>query len=203
MKASIACAGVLRGTKLVPVWDSYRKKERHVLPVLMFGQADTPFRAAWALTCGHSGRSGCDACSLRSTRCGPDGQEYSFNVYGGYTVPAPTLAFGEDAQWKEPGEVLLGEGMQFIRERMEGLIITSKMHQLRSRAADEAREEETQRFPLPAGAAGGGNLAADPNSAEEKALSKGTCESNCIIVPVCTAHMLYRAVLVQPGCYAL
>lgn len=155
------------------VYDVYRKRYRSVVPVFALAFADTPFRAAWALTCGHSGRSGCDKCALRSTRGATDGEQYTHNVFGGYTDLAPTLNFDERTGDWVAGQALLGQAGVFNPEAAAELLITHKKHLMRSRAAEQATTEEARNHPLPAAAAHGGCFLADPNSAEERALSEG------------------------------
>ena len=64
---------------------------RKVVPLLVMAFADTPARATWALTCGHSGRSGCDKCSMPSTRTLADGTIIHYNIYRAYI--AAVLAY--------------------------------------------------------------------------------------------------------------
>ena len=71
--------------------DSHRNVDREVYPVLVFAFADTPARRGWALTCGHSGRSGCDKCGIRGVKILPSGQELSSVSFLGYCEPAPAL----------------------------------------------------------------------------------------------------------------
>jgi hypothetical protein len=79
-------------------------------------------RRAWALTCGHSGRTGCDKCGLRSTRRVPDGTEYSSNCFGGYSARAPTVTFDTAGNWQE-AEVQYSKGGRFDEARVAELLI--------------------------------------------------------------------------------
>ena len=164
--------------KRVPVYDVFRAEQREVVPVLALAHADTPARAAWAATCGHTGRSGCDRCAIRGTRQLADGTPTPSTVFRGYDAPAPTLNLLEDAEGAEPaqwavGTVQYGVRGKFKPERVEPLLMTTRKHSMRSLAAEEASAEEAINHPLPLEAAAGGNLAADPNSDEERALSAG------------------------------
>lgn len=77
----------------IKVWDSHRNVYRFVKPVVVVAYADTPARRGWALTCGHTSRSGCDKCGLRSTRTMFDGTETPTNVFTGYIANAKALVF--------------------------------------------------------------------------------------------------------------
>lgn len=81
------------------IWDSFRQRERRVHPVLMFAFADTPARRCWALTCGHSGRSGCDKCGIRGTKDPSAGEDDSNpTVFAGYSRDTPALLWIEALQ---------------------------------------------------------------------------------------------------------
>lgn len=80
----------------ITVWDSHRGQHRRVSPVLAFAYADTPARRGWALTTGHTSRSGCDKCGLRSTRVLHNGDIVPFSAFTGYTAPAAAVAYDED-----------------------------------------------------------------------------------------------------------
>lgn len=84
--------------KTVKVWDAYRNQYRQVAPVLAAAYADTPARRGWALATGHTGRSGCDKCGLRSTRLLPSGDTVGFGAFCGYSAPATALVYDEDKQ---------------------------------------------------------------------------------------------------------
>lgn len=82
----------------IKVWDCYRNRYRQVAPVLAYAYADTPARRGWALTSGHTSRSGCDKCGLRSTRVLPNGDTITSSAFCGYTAPATALVYDEDEQ---------------------------------------------------------------------------------------------------------
>ena len=79
----------------IKVFDSFRRVWRWVYPVLVFAYADTPARRAWALTCGHTGRSGCDKCGIRGVRVLPSGEIVSFTVFVGYAGPTAAMVYDE------------------------------------------------------------------------------------------------------------
>ena len=172
-------AVILTATRAILVWDSHRQTTRRVLPLLVLAFADTPARRAWALTCGHTGRSGCDKCGVRSVRQGPHGEVYSSACFGGYAWHAPTLTYDINGNWQE-GSVLYG-GDNFDPATAEPLLITQEKHMLRSVAADEASQDEAEKHPLPAAAANGGTLTADPNSPAERQLSAGLGLACCAL----------------------
>lgn len=86
----------------VRAWDAYRNRYRQVAPVLTYAYADTPARRGWALTTGHTSRSGCDKCGLRSTRVLPTGETVNFSAFCGYTAPATALVYDEDREVLTP-----------------------------------------------------------------------------------------------------
>lgn len=77
----------------IKVWDSHRKKWRSVFPVLVFAYADTPARRGWALTTGHTGRSGCDKCGIRGIRILPGGIQLNWTAFAGFHHPCPAMVF--------------------------------------------------------------------------------------------------------------
>ena len=104
----VPTAVVLTAKKCITVWDSHHKAYRFVLPVLLLAFADTPQRRAWALKCGHSGRTGCDKCGLRATRHGADGMEYASNCFRGYAELAPTSTWMARGQLPRCSTALMG-----------------------------------------------------------------------------------------------
>jgi hypothetical protein len=93
-------AGYVTG-KFMNIWDPVARKFRKVHLVLALAQADTPFRAIWALLCGHSSRTGCDKCFLRGTKKGPNAEAWGATRFGGYSQHAPTLVFDDLCNWEE------------------------------------------------------------------------------------------------------
>jgi len=85
---------MLRGEP-IEVWDPHRQRHRRVVPLLVAAFADTPARRAWALTTGHTCRSGCDKCGLRSTRLLPDGTGINFSAFLGYAALTNALVYDE------------------------------------------------------------------------------------------------------------
>ena len=75
----------------VTVYDSYRDVQRRVFPILVFAYADTPARRGWLLTCGASGRSGCDKCGTRGVRVLWDGTPLSTTRFLGFKGPTAAL----------------------------------------------------------------------------------------------------------------
>jgi hypothetical protein len=171
-------AGTIVAPDPVVVWDAHRKKLRKVTPVLTLAHADTPARAKWALTCGHASRTGCDKCGLRSCRTLADGTPVNYAVYRGYIAPAPACTLEESAagadnpvEWVV-GQVRYGARGKFNVETAQALLISDRKHTMRSLAAEAANAAEAELHPLPVAAANGGCLASDPNSPEQRALSK-------------------------------
>lgn len=68
----------------ITVFDAHRRVYRKVYPVLVFAYADTPARRGWLLTCGASGRSGCDKCGIRGVRTLSDGTALTATRFLGY-----------------------------------------------------------------------------------------------------------------------
>jgi hypothetical protein len=153
------------------IWDPVARKYRKVHPVLVLAQADTPFRAIWALLCGHSSRSGCDKCFIRGTMKGPGGEKWGATRFGGYTSPAPTLTFDDQHNWSE-GSVRFGQA-RFDPSVAKGLMVSHDKHLMRCRAADAATTRAILQFPIPAAACQGGDLTADPSSADQRELTSG------------------------------
>lgn len=91
--------------KGVEVWDSHRKQHRTVLPILVVAYADTPARRGWALTCGHTSRSGCDKCGLRSTRVLPNGDPISFSAFLGYDALTNGMVYDRETQVRTLSDV--------------------------------------------------------------------------------------------------
>lgn len=83
----------IRGNPIM-VWDSFRKRWRKVFPVLVFAYADTPARRGWAMTTGHTGKSGCDKCGIRGVRKLPGGIVLTWTAFAGYFGKCPALLFG-------------------------------------------------------------------------------------------------------------
>jgi hypothetical protein len=172
------CAGTIVAPDPVVVWDAHRQKHRKVTPVLTLAHADTPARAKWALTCGHASRTGCDKCGLRSCRTLADGTPVSYAVYRGYIAPAPTCTLEESVagangpiDWVV-GVVQYGARGKYNVDAAHALLVSDRKHTMRSLAAEAVNVAEAELHPLPAAAANGGCLTSDPNSPEERALSK-------------------------------
>lgn len=104
LSASAAFTGNIRvkGTP-IRVWDSHRNSWRYVYPILVFAFADTPARRRWALTTGHTGKSGCDKCGIRGFRLLPSGIELNWTAFMGYSSPCPVLLFDAESKVCSPG----------------------------------------------------------------------------------------------------
>ena len=154
---------------------------RKVVPLLVMAFADTPARATWALTCGHSGRSGCDKCFMPSTRMLADGTQIHFNIYRAYVDAVLAYVYAGDRsgdqlldRWQEM-EIVYGDGKTFWPASGDRLLITDQKHRMRSLAADQATAEEHARRPLPPAATNPANVSQDPNSAVARGITRGTC----------------------------
>ena len=153
-----------------------------MLPVLLLAFADTPQRRAWALTCGHSGRTGCDKCGLRASRFGADGFAYNNNCFRGYADLAQTMTFDNEGTWTA-GQVQYSVEGSFNEADAAKLLITDEKHRRRCKRAKADSRELARMHPLPVAAENGGSLAADPNSAAQRALTAGGpcygCRGGC------------------------
>lgn len=85
----------IRGTP-IKVFDSYRRCHREVFPIFVLAFADTPARRGWLLSTGHTSRSGCDKCGIRSVRKLPGGGTLDFNGFAGYTAAVPAKVYDSD-----------------------------------------------------------------------------------------------------------
>jgi hypothetical protein len=77
----------------------------------------------------------------------------------------------DPAEWVV-GQVRHGARGKFNMDAARALLITDRKHTMRSLAAEAVSAAEAESHPLPAAAANGGNITSDPNSPEERALSK-------------------------------
>jgi hypothetical protein len=166
-------AGYVTG-KSMNIWDPVARKFRKVHLVLALAQADTPFRAIWALLCGHSSRTGCDKCFLRGTKKGPNAEAWGATRFGGYSQHAPTLVFDDLCNWEE-GSVIYGQA-KFDPKQAEHLMVSHQKHLLRCKAAEAASMRALEQFPIPRAARNGGDMTADPSSAEQRELTKGASD---------------------------
>lgn len=85
--------------------------------------------------------------------------------------------------WKTV-DVQFGRNGQYDPACMASIVVTDQAHRLRSKAAEDATLRATTARPLPAAAANGGRVAADPNSKDEILLTEGSvtemlCEWLC------------------------
>lgn len=62
------------------------------------------------------------------------------------------------------------------------IVITDDKHRVRSRRADEITAAAEKKVALPLMARGGGALGADPNTREQRRLTRGTCPTSCILL---------------------
>lgn len=69
-------------------------------------------------------------------------------------------------------DIKLGRGSMYNPAAVPAVLMTDALHQIRSQAGEEASARAVDQFPLPCEAAGGGRLAADPNSKDEILLSE-------------------------------
>lgn len=144
--------------------------------MIILAFADTPARRSWAMTCGHSGRSGCDKCFIRGDV--REGQRHV--TFGGYVDAAPAALFSDDGQWSE-GTVCYADGDGgFDVQAAERLLITHEKHRMRCELADAESASLAKLYPLPDGAADGGDLLADPSSPEQRALTEGASKPPCL-----------------------
>jgi hypothetical protein len=88
-------------------------------------------------------------------------------------MPAPYVKFGLDGEWEE-GEVSYNRAGRFDRDTAEQLCITNEHHKMRVERAEEILQQALEAHPVPEAAQNGGTLDADPNSAAEQRLNKGT-----------------------------
>ena len=160
------------------VFDPCLQKVRKVVPVLAIAYADTPARAKLALTPGHSGRTPCDKCGVRSVRTLSDGHVIKFNALRGYIASTHALIFHakereENAaeEW-EAVEANYGQKGRFNPHAGAPLLISTVQDAMRSLNADLATSKAAQLHPLPSADAHGGGLRADPNTTEERLLSQ-------------------------------
>lgn len=160
------------------MFDSYHNKVRKVVPILALCYADTPARSKLALTPGHSGRTPCDKCGIRSVRRLSTGQVLTHNAELGYDPPTHALMLrtrehnGVVAEEWTAEEVQYGKDKRFDSATAATYLISTTQHARRSMTAGQATSRVAQQHPLPHDAAIGGPLTSDPNSPEQRAITQ-------------------------------
>lgn len=127
----------------------------------------------WALTCGHSGFSGCDFCYQRGSTTNGLGEPLGTVRWLGCHFQTDFQAFDEQMQLTQGRVLLTSADGTFDTEQANALHVKNVLHKARCVAADEAKQRAFEKFPMPARARGGGDLTEDPSSDDQKQLTKG------------------------------
>lgn len=75
------------------------------------------------------------------------------------------------------GKIVKG-ALEYDSDALDTVLMDEAKHRVRSHAAELASAEVAAKYPLPVGAQGGGNKAADPLSWEERGLTERTLPSS-------------------------
>lgn len=137
------------------VYNAHTQRDEQIYTVMTGFVADTPFTAHVAGACGHACRhGGCRQCFVSGVTRAADGTKLGSTRFVGYASTTPSQRFSEAGEWAGVEHVSYNAANGtappvFNKGVAAQLRLSDTQHRLRAKQAEQIREEEEAKRPLP------------------------------------------------------